>query len=172
MTGLSQIQSGLAAKQLDFLRAMVPGLARVAQIYDPKYAGGPLNANYIEAAARAAIPLVRVAVSSAADLEPAFAEAAREKASAMLVPPLPGYVELRERIAQLAKQHRMASSFQMAEFVRAGGLISYGADLPDGFMRMAPYVDKIQQQVLPAAHLVLGSNVHGGCSDVSVARHP
>ena len=149
-TGLSQVQADLATKQLEFLRAAVPGLARVAQLYDPKYAGGPLNANYIEAAARAGVSLVRVTVTKAADLEPAFAEAAREKASAMLVPPLPGYIEFRERIAQLAKQFRMASSYQMREFVKAGGLISYGADLPDGFMRMAPYVDKILRGAKPA----------------------
>jgi putative ABC transport system substrate-binding protein len=149
-TGVSQVAADLATKQLEFLRAMVPGLVRVAQLHDPKYAGGPLNANYIEAAARAGIPLVRVAVSGAADLEPAFAEAAREKVSGILVPPLPGYLELRERIAQLAKQFRMPSSFQMREFVKAGGLIGYGADLPDGFMRMAPYVDRILRGAKPA----------------------
>ena len=150
VTGLSQVQADLATKQLEFLRASVPGLSRVAQLYDPKYAGGPLNANYIKAAARAGMILIRVAVSSAADLEPAFAEAAREKASAMLVPPLPAYTELRERIAQLAKQYRMASSNQLREYAEAGGLISYGADQPDAFMRMAPYVDKILRGAKPA----------------------
>jgi putative ABC transport system substrate-binding protein len=149
-TGLSQVQADLAAKQLGFLRAVVPGLARVAQLHDPKFAGGPLNKNYIEAAARAGISLVRVAVSSASDLEPAFAEAAREKASGMLVPPLPLYGDLGERIAQLALRYRMASSAQAREYVETGGLISYGANLSDGFMRMAPYVDSILRGAKPA----------------------
>jgi putative ABC transport system substrate-binding protein len=150
VTGVSLVQADLAAKQLEFLKAMVPGLARVAQLYNPKYAGGPMNAKYVEAAARAGIALVRVTVTSAADLEPAFAEAAREKASAMLVPPEPLYAEHRKRIVQLAKQFRMASSGQARHYAEAGGLISYGADYSDGFMRMAPYVDKILRGAKPA----------------------
>lgn len=150
VTGVSQVQADLAAKQLEFLKAMVPGLERVAQLYNPKYAGGPMNAKYLEAAARAGISLVRVTVTGAADLEPAFAEAAREGASAMLVPPEPLYAEQRKRIGQLAKQFRMASSGQAREYAAGGGLISYGANYFDGFMRMAPYVDKILRGAKPA----------------------
>jgi putative ABC transport system substrate-binding protein len=150
VTGVCQVQSDLAAKQLELLTAVVPGLARVAQLHNPKYAGGPLNAKYIEAAARAGISLVRVTVSSAADLEPAFAAAAREGAAAMLVPPEPLYGEAREPIARLALRYRMASSGQAREYAEAGGLISYGANLLDGFMRMAPYVDKILRGAKPA----------------------
>ena len=150
VTGVSQVQADLATKQLEFLSAVVPALARVAQLYDPKYAGGPLNANYMEAAARAGISLVRVTVTKAADLEPAFAAAARQKVPAMLVPPEPLYGENRERIAQLAKQFRMASSGQAREYAEAGGLISYGANLTDGFMRMAFYVDQILRGAKPA----------------------
>jgi putative tryptophan/tyrosine transport system substrate-binding protein len=150
VTGVSLLQADLAGKQLEFLRVVVPGLARVAQLYNPKYAGGPMNAKYVEAAARAGISLVRVTVTGAADLEPAFAEAAREKASAMLVPPEPLYAEQGRRIAQLAKQFRMASSGQAREYAEGGGLISYGADYSDGFMRIAPYVDKILRGATPA----------------------
>lgn len=150
VTGVSQVQADLAGKQLEFLRAIVPGLARVAQLYNPKYAGGPLNAKYVDAAAHAGISLVRVTVTSAADLEPAFAEAAREKVSAMLVPPEPLYAEQTKRIVQLAKQFRMPSSGQASAYARAGGLISYGADYVDGFMRMASYVDKILRGAKPA----------------------
>jgi ABC-type uncharacterized transport system substrate-binding protein len=150
VTGVSQVQADLATKQLEFLSAMVPDLARVAQLYNPKYAGGPLNANYVEAAERAAITLIRVTVSSAAGLEPAFATAARQRAQAMLVPPEPLYGAHRKRIAQLAKKFRMASSGQVGEFSEAGGLISYGANLVDGFMRMAFYMDKILRGAKPA----------------------
>jgi putative ABC transport system substrate-binding protein len=150
VTGVSQVQADLAAKQLEFLRAMVPGLTRVAQLYNPKYAGGPMNAKYVEAAARAGISLVRVTVTSAADLEPAFAQATRENASAMLVPPEPLYAEQAKRIVQLAKQFRMASSGQSREYAAAGGVISYGANYADGFMRMVPYVDRILRGAKPA----------------------
>jgi ABC-type uncharacterized transport system substrate-binding protein len=150
VTGLSQVQSDLATKQIELLRALVPGLARLAQIHDPKYAGSTLNDNYIQEAARTGIALIRVPVSSPGDLEQAFATATREKAAAMLVPPLPLYTDLRGRIAQLAKQHRMASAGQLREYAEVGGLISFGSNLADGFMRMAPYVDKILRGAKPA----------------------
>jgi putative ABC transport system substrate-binding protein len=150
VTGLSQVQSDLATKQIELLRALVPGLARLAQIYDPKYAGSTLNDNYIQEAARTGIALIRVAVSVPGDLEQAFATAAREKAAAMLVPPLPLYTDLRGRIAQFAKRFRMASAGQLREYAEAGGLISYGSNLADGFMRMAPYVDRILRGARPA----------------------
>jgi putative ABC transport system substrate-binding protein len=68
----------------------------------------------------------------------------------MLIPPLPLYVDHSGRIAQLAKQFRMPCAGQMREFAAAGGLISYGANLSDGFLRMAYYVDKILRGVKPA----------------------
>ncbi len=150
VTGLSQIQGSVAPKQFELLKALMPGLTRAAQLHDPKYAGGPLNAIYIDEAPRAGLALIRVAARSAEELEQAFAAAAREQARAMVIPPLPLYVDQSARIAQLAKQFRMASAGQVREYAEAGGLISYGANLADGFMRMAPYVDKILRGAKPA----------------------
>src|SRR6185503_10285442 len=84
------------------------------------------------------------------EFERAFAAATRERATAMLIPPLPLYADHCGRIAQLAKQFRMPCAGQMREFAAAGGLISYGANLPDGFLRMAYYVDKILRGAKPA----------------------
>ena len=66
------------------------------------------------------------------------------------MPPHPLYAQQRERIAQLALRHRIASAFQARTFVVAGGLVSYGTDLVDGFLRTAAYVDKILRGAKPA----------------------
>lgn len=150
VTGVTQLARDVAPKQIELLKAMVPGLTRMAQLYDPKYAGGSLNAAYMEEAARAGGALIRVAASSPGEFEQAFAAAAREGATAMLIPPLPLYADHSERIAQLAKQFRMPCAAQMREFPAAGGLISYGANLTDGFLRMTYYVDKILRGAKPS----------------------
>jgi len=150
VTGVTQLARDVAPKQIELLKAMVPGLARMAQLYDPKYAGGGLNETYIEEATRVGVELLPVAASSPEEFERAFAAATRERATAMLIPPLPLYADHSERIAQLAKQFRMPCAGQMREFAAAGGLISYGANLPDGFLRMAYYVDKILRGAKPA----------------------
>jgi putative ABC transport system substrate-binding protein len=150
VTGLSIIAAEVAPKQFELLKALVPGLARVAQLHDPKYMGGPLNATYIEAAARAGIALIPVVASTAAELEPAFAAAVRERAGAMVIPPRPLHSDQNERIVQLAKQFRMPCAAQTREFPAAGGLVSYGSDLNDGFLRTATYVDKILRGAKPS----------------------
>jgi putative ABC transport system substrate-binding protein len=150
VTGVTQLARDVAPKQIELLKALVPGLARMANLYDPKYAGGGLNETYIEEASRAGVELVRVTASSPGEFEQAFAAATRERATAMLIPPLPLYADHSARIAQLAKQFRMPCAGQMREFAAAGGLISYGANLTDGFLRMAYYVDKILRGAKPA----------------------
>jgi len=80
----------------------------------------------------------------------AFARAARERAAAMVIPPLPLYGEQGARIAQLAKQYRIPTAAQYRSFVVSGGLVSYGSDLIDGFLRTGAYVDKILKGAKPA----------------------
>ncbi len=130
---------------------MIPGLKRVAEFRDPNFAGAPaLTAQLKDAAPRIGLVLTQVGASTADDLEPAFAEAARDKVQAMLIPPLPLYSEQRARIASLGKKHRIATASQFRAFVDAGGLVSYGSDLNDGFLRTATYVDKILRGAKPA----------------------
>lgn len=150
-TGFSNIAVAIASKQLELLKEMLPKLKRVAELRDPKFAGtASMSEQFKEAAARAGIALVQVDASTAGELEEAFPTAVRERATAMVIPPLPLYGELRERIAQLAKQHRIATASQFRSFVEAGGLVSYGSNLDEGFLRTASYVDRILRGTKPA----------------------
>jgi len=151
LTGLSNVVFEIAPKQFELLKALIPNLRRVAELRDPKFDRTQLlSAQLRDAAARAGIALIQVDASSAGELEQAFATATRERAQAMVVPPLPLYGEQSKRIAQLANQYRIPTAAQYRSFVDAGGLISYGPDLADGFVRTAVYVDKILRGAKPA----------------------
>ena len=151
VTGLSNVVFEIAPKQFELLKALIPGLKRVAELHDPKFdRTQALSAQLKGAAARAGVELVQVEASTAGELEGAFAAAARARATAMVVPPLPLYGENAERIAKLAKQYRIPTASQYRSFVLSGGLVSYGSDLNDGFLRTAVYVDKILKGAKPA----------------------
>lgn len=151
VTGLSNLAFEIAPKQIELLSALIPGLNRIAELRDPKFQGNQLlSAQLKDATARAGMALIAVDASTAAELERAFAAAARERAMAMVVPPLPLYASEARQIAQLAKQHRIPTASQFRSFVAAGGLVSYGSNLTDGFLRTATYVDRILRGAKPA----------------------
>jgi putative ABC transport system substrate-binding protein len=80
---------------------------------------------------------------TAADIEPAFATLARERANAVILFGDTFFVQQLQQIAQAALRYRMPSMYTIHEYAEAGGLMSYGANLIDNFRRAASYVDKI-----------------------------
>ena len=151
MTGLSSLVGDTAGKQFELLMALVPRLERVALMVVPGHQTNKLMIPRLETTVtNARATLVVIEVGSAQALETAFAKAVAERATAMIVPPDPLYYSLRGRIAQLALQTRIATGFTMAAFGRDGGLVSYGLNYADEFVRSADYVDKILRGARPA----------------------
>ena len=151
MTGLSSLIGDVVAKQFELLATLVPGLERVALMVFPGHQTNKLIIPRLEAVAKSArATLVVIEVGSAQALDAAFAKAAAERATAMIVVPAPLYFSLRGRIAQLALEKRIATGFTSSSFVRGGGLVSYGLDYADEFARSADYVDRILRGAKPA----------------------
>jgi len=151
MTGVSSLVLDIAGKQFELLTALVPRLERLAFMSFPGHqANKPMIAQLETASRNARATLVVVEVGSAQALDAAFAKAAAERATAMIIPPDPLYFSLRRRIAQLATENRIATAFASAVFVRDGGLISYGLNYADEFARSAEYVDRILRGAKPA----------------------
>jgi len=151
MTGLSSLVGDTAGKQFELLTALVPRLVRVALMVNPGHQTNKLMIPRFEAVVKnARATLVVIEVGSAQALDAAFAKAAAERATAMIVPPDPLYVSLRGRIAQLALTKGIATGFTTAAFVRDGGLVSYGLNYADEFARSAEYVDRILRGAKPA----------------------
>jgi putative ABC transport system substrate-binding protein len=151
LTGLTSINSELAAKRLEFLRIVAPRASRIAVLWDETDAGSRLGASETEAAAKTAgLTIHRVPVGSAAGLEAEFATAVRDRAGALIVVSTSRLFSHRKRIAELAVKHRLPTVVGFREFVEAGALASYGTDYPDLFRRAATYVDKILKGAKPA----------------------
>jgi len=84
------------------------------------------------------------------DYEAALMQAPLDHRGALITPTSPAFYRDRERLAELALRHRIASIFGFREWVEAGGLLSYGSNLPAMFRRAADYVGRIAKGAKPA----------------------
>ena len=151
VTGVSNISPELSGKRLELLREAVPGLSRVAFLWNPDVRGNVLDYKAMESAARSlGLQLQSVEVSRAEDLDRAFSAVTNQRAQALALPSNPVGFANRRQIASFAQTNRLPSIYAQKEYVEAGGLMSYGADLTDLFRRAADYVDKVLKGAKPA----------------------
>ena len=152
VTGLSTASAELSGKLLELLREAVPGISRVAFLWNPDVRGALLDYKETEAAARSLrLELQSIEVSSAADLERAFLAVTSQRAQALLFPPgNPVTIGNRSQIVSFTQKNRLPSMSGSRLYVDAGGLMSYGPSLTAMFRRAATYVDKILKGAKPA----------------------
>jgi putative tryptophan/tyrosine transport system substrate-binding protein len=152
VTGLSIISPELSGKRLELLREVVPGLSRVAFLWNPDVRGGVLDYNQTEGAASSlGLQLQSVEVLRSEDLDRAFSAITKERVQALIMPAAnPVGFTNRGQIASFAQKNRLPSMFAQKEYVDAGGLMSYGPSTPDMHRRAATYVDKILKGTKPA----------------------
>lgn len=149
-TGLSLMMTETNVKSLELLKEAVPGLTRVAVVWDPATPSHAPGLKAIEAAGPVlGLRIVPVAVRSASEYEGAFAAMGRERADGVLVLSTPLYISGAQRLAELALTHRLPSLFGPKEAVQAGGLMSYSPDRTDLWRRGASYVDRILKGAKP-----------------------
>ncbi len=151
ITGLTVVMSETAAKSLELLKATIPGLTRVAVIWDPATPSHGPALTAVEATGRAlGLRIQPVPVRSATEFDSVFSASARERAGAVLVLSTPLFIGGAKRLAELALTHKLPTMFAPREHVEAGGLLSYGPDRADLYRRAATYVDKILKGANPA----------------------
>ena len=152
ITGMTNISAELAGKRLDLLKEILPQASRIAVIVNPGDANAQLQMrSATEAAVRLKIQLQPVVeVRAAEDLDRAFEAIVKggARAAIRMVDPLGS--SLRKQTADLAARHRLPVMYPFREDAEAGGLISYGTNLPDQFRRAAAFVDKILKGARPA----------------------
>jgi putative ABC transport system substrate-binding protein len=151
VTGGTLLQAELSVKRLQLIKDMVPGLSRVALLWN---AGNPA---YVRAwtqsqgaAQTLGVVLQRYEVRGPADFQTVFATMAQQRPDGLVVLEDALTIEHRKEIVDFALKNNLPSSFFAKEAVEAGGLISYGASWPDAFRRGAITVDKILKGAKPS----------------------
>jgi putative tryptophan/tyrosine transport system substrate-binding protein len=150
ITGLSLQTTDLAAKRLELLREIAPGIRRLGVLANIGNAAAVPEIDEVQAAARIlGLEVVTSEMRQAEDITSAFT-AFRSGAEALYVCTDPLILAQRARINTLALAARLPTIYGPREHVEAGGLMSYGANFPDLFRRSADLVDKILRGAKPS----------------------
>jgi putative ABC transport system substrate-binding protein len=152
VTGITLLSRELGGKRLELLKEAVTKVARVAVLYDPAIPRSVLEMKEaLPGAARAlGLTLQPWEVRAAEDFDKVFAALSKERPNGLYV--LGGGLmnANRKRVADFALKSRLPSTHSNREFVDAGGLMYYGADLAASYRRVAYYIDKILKGTKPA----------------------
>ena len=152
ITGFSQGDDvGFGGKRLALLKEAVPKLAQVAVLWNPTARGleNRLKELYLPAATLK-VTLKAFEVREASQLDAVFAAIARARVDGLTVLTDPLTLRHRAAVVSLAAKHRLPAVYGFGEFVRAGGFMVYGANIPDLFYRAAAYADRILKGARPA----------------------
>ena len=152
ITGLSNLAPEIRAKQLELLKEIIPKLSRAAVLgTSANNPGNDQQLREIElAAAVFKVQLQYLDVLTPEDLETAFQAATKRRADAVLVLAGSIFNSHRTQTAKLAVKSRLPAIYSNLQYVIDGGLMTYGASLPDLDRRAATYVDKILKGAKPA----------------------
>jgi len=154
-TGLSMLASPeIVGKRLELLTQAVPGVTRVAVLWQPGGQGERTDKDMLkeaEVAARAlGVRLHFVEARGPDDFDRAFSDMTRARAGALTSVGGTMFFNEQRRLVALAAKNRLPAVYTQREFVDAGGLMAYGPNLADLFWRAATYVDKILKGAKPA----------------------
>ena len=154
VTGLSSLTPERVGKCLELLTQAVPGINRVALLWQPGAVGERTAKETLkgaEAASRAlGVRLQFVEARGPADIDRAFSDMTKARTGALAVWTTAMFVAERRRLVALAAKDRLPGVYTLREFVDAGGLMSYGHSQADLNRRAATYVDKILKGAKPA----------------------
>jgi putative ABC transport system substrate-binding protein len=151
ITGLSQFSEKLSGKRLELLKEVLPGVSRVAVLWNPTNPSNAPQIAYTGVVAQAlGVQLQSQEVRGPQDLESAFQAATRGRAGALITLDDLFIYAHRMRIVELAAKRRLPGMYGWPTFAEAVGLMSYGPDFRDMFRQAAVFVDKILKGAKPA----------------------
>jgi putative tryptophan/tyrosine transport system substrate-binding protein len=150
ITGCSSRAAELQAKRLQLLKDVVPGLSRVAILFNPTNHRMPLALQSARQGAQMLhVTLAVYEVHDTTTLDAAFVMLTKDRPDAFMVPVDTFLVSQRSRITQFAIENKLPSIYSFREYLEAGGLIAYMPNYHDLFRRAANYVDKILKGTKP-----------------------
>ena len=142
ITGISTLVNLLTGKSLGLLHELVPNARTIALLHSAL----SLNTAVIDARAATAtlgLQLIVLNADTNSEIDAAFATLNQQRADAMVVATSPFFVTRAKQIAALVASHRLPAIYARREFAEAGGLMSYGYDVGDGYRQMGNYAGRI-----------------------------
>jgi putative ABC transport system substrate-binding protein len=151
VTGVSFLTNELGGKRLELLRELVPTATSVGLLVNPtrpSFQSEVKNAQ--QAAQTLGVKLLVLNASTEAEIDTAFAELSQQRIAALIVGTDVFFLTRRNQIVALANRLRIATIYDLREFVVAGGLISYAPSITEVYRQAGIYVGKIVKGEKPA----------------------
>src|SRR5262245_2563 len=169
LTGINLFTIELVAKRLELLRELVPGATHMAMLVTA--ASAETTARDVEAVGRAhGLQFQSFNVSAIREIDAAFATFARERPDALFVAGDPFFSGRRVQLVQLTAFHRLPATYPLRDYPEAGGLMSYGPSIKDGFRQIGVYTGRILKGAKPADLRVVQPNKFELVINASTAR--
>src|SRR6516225_2000448 len=171
VTGMSIFPSQLAATSVQLLKELRPAATLIGYLVNPSNPAAHLYAEEASNAAKALGIAVHILnASTESNLDEAFASLAKADAGGLVVPAEPFFDSQRDRLVALAARHAIPAIYGLREYAVAGGLISYGASLPDSYRRAGIYVGRVLKGEKPADLPVQQATKYDLVLNLKVAR--
>lgn len=151
LTGISVLNRELSSKRLELIREAVPNIKRLGALFNGSNPAMPPQFDEVRAAATTlGIQALPIHVKFPDGIEAAFNEATKSGVGAVMILSDSSTIANRSELSAAAIRHRFPSMFANRDYIRAGGMMSYGPDLRDNFKRAAYYVDRILKGASPS----------------------
>jgi ABC-type uncharacterized transport system substrate-binding protein len=144
LTGIGLFTASMGAKRLELLRELAPSANLIGFVVNPAFPTAEAELKDMQEAVRASGKQLSVRMArDESDITAAFVTLAQEKVGALVVAADPLFTGWRDRIVTLAEIHAIPAMYYQREFSTAGGLISYGNSLTDGYRQLGAYTARI-----------------------------
>jgi putative ABC transport system substrate-binding protein len=150
LTGMTFDVFSLAPRQLQVLRELIPGVATVGVLVNPANPHSQTRASVEKAAGSVGMQVLVLDVSDQIGFDAAFRTLVERHVNALMIGADAYLASQREQIVAAAARYAMPTIYQFREFVDAGGLISYGSSITDGYRQIGAYTGRILKGAKPA----------------------
>jgi putative ABC transport system substrate-binding protein len=152
ITGVTVLQSDVAAKRLELLRELVPSAKSIALLVNPSNpVFTEVETNEMQAEARVlGVKLLILNASNQNEIDAAFATLVQQRAGALLVGSDSFFLDQRNQLVALATRYAVPAIYAYREIVEIGGLMSYGADNIDTYRQVGVYISRVLRGERPA----------------------
>jgi putative ABC transport system substrate-binding protein len=151
LTGTTIMTLEMASKRLDLVRQLVPNATAIGMLVNPKFPTASAEAREVQDAARSrGIQSNLLNASTDSEIEAAFTTAVEQRNGALIIGTDPFLLGQRDQLVRLAARHMVPTIYFLREFVEAGGLMSYGPNIANGYRQAGVYTGLILNGANPA----------------------